>query len=485
MNILLQTLDTRMSSKAKTIDRSSDSQQNNSDSDFQQSLEKVRQDSTAKNDQTSSSDTKEMNTKTDADSTKSEVATDEANTEETSVKTDESNQAQDDTEVVVPEDTNSEEQINNVDAGALVVQINMPAVEDQQNAQSEGIALNAQDLQNIVKGVFENAVGDVQVESSTEAAQTAELNQQLEGENVQVTEMQTEQNVDSVTVNTDEAVLQVGNTDQKTQKNNTVALNENTNTVVSGTEESIVIESNANDSANISKNHTDTSATTDDVVLEAKIAKGGSRYDVELQDVSEKTVDNKAAVVSEKVNVNVDARAQEVAAQGQFRVETQQVVNEKATQQIQLPSTGADSEHQNVARIERGLQSALNQNGGNVTLRLTPAEMGTVRINLQIQGTQVNVQMHAENESARSLLNQHVQQLRQSLEHQGLSVDRIGVQQMQNTSQSNMNSQSDMSQSDGRSRGEYSGNQQQNQQNDSQQERSQNFEDMFGDEIAA
>ncbi|MEM1099444.1 MAG: flagellar hook-length control protein FliK, partial [Planctomycetota bacterium] len=66
----------------------------------------------------------------------------------------------------------------------------------------------------------------------------------------------------------------------------------------------------------------------------------------------------------------------------------------------------------NEARLARGLKSALNQQGGSVTLRLTPPEMGTVRIQMQIQGTQVAAQFHAETDAARSLLQQQLGQLR-------------------------------------------------------------------------
>ncbi len=49
-----------------------------------------------------------------------------------------------------------------------------------------------------------------------------------------------------------------------------------------------------------------------------------------------------------------------------------------------------------------GLQNAVQQRGGAVTLRLTPPEMGTVRIQLQIQSGTVNAQFHTETESAQT-----------------------------------------------------------------------------------
>lgn len=121
----------------------------------------------------------------------------------------------------------------------------------------------------------------------------------------------------------------------------------------------------------------------------------------------------------------------------------------------------------NEARLTRGLRSALNQQGGSVTLRLTPPEMGTVRIQMQLQGTQVTAQFHAETDAARSMLQQQLGQLRSALEGQGLSVERLGVQSMSGSNASSFNGSSTQQQNqnfsqnpqdpganaDGRSRG--------------------------------
>jgi len=124
-----------------------------------------------------------------------------------------------------------------------------------------------------------------------------------------------------------------------------------------------------------------------------------------------------------------------------------------------VKADNADNTQLNTARIARGLQNAVQQKGGAVTLRLTPPEMGTVRIQLQIHNGTVNAQFHAETESTRSLLNQQISQLRTSLEHQGLSVDRLSVQTMQQTSNTNLQHESqsdrDGQPNDGRSRGGF------------------------------
>lgn len=93
-----------------------------------------------------------------------------------------------------------------------------------------------------------------------------------------------------------------------------------------------------------------------------------------------------------------------------------------------------------------------------MTLRLTPPEMGTVRIHLEVQGATVRAQFHAETEPARQLLQQQLTHLRQGLENQGLAVERLTVQAMQPTSHApHHHAHADASPQDGRSRGEYNG----------------------------
>ena len=120
-----------------------------------------------------------------------------------------------------------------------------------------------------------------------------------------------------------------------------------------------------------------------------------------------------------------------------------------------------DRDLRSSARLARGLASAVNQKGGAVTLRLTPPEMGTVRIQMQLTGTTLAASFHAETASAHALLSQQLGQLRTSLESQGLHVERLSVQPMSQPQQSNnAGNQSDDAQqqnqqpNDGRSRGQ-------------------------------
>lgn len=160
-----------------------------------------------------------------------------------------------------------------------------------------------------------------------------------------------------------------------------------------------------------------------------------------------------------------------------------------ASRQVQAQAQAAlntsDNDSLNTARITRGLANAVQQRGGAVTLRLTPPEMGTVRIQMQITGTSISASFHAESSSAQTLLTNQLAQLRSALESKGMSVDRLTVQPLatttasQNANQSQNQSQNDAQQQgqgqqhsagDGRSRGQYSGDSSRQQSSDSQQD---------------
>ena len=101
-----------------------------------------------------------------------------------------------------------------------------------------------------------------------------------------------------------------------------------------------------------------------------------------------------------------------------------------ATSEAQAPSGQPGPEDVNTARVMRGIRNAVKQNGGAVTLRLSPAQLGLVRIQVQIDQGTVVAQLLAEQDSARSLLQQQLGQLRQALETHGLTVDKIDVQSL-------------------------------------------------------
>ncbi len=122
-------------------------------------------------------------------------------------------------------------------------------------------------------------------------------------------------------------------------------------------------------------------------------------------------------------------------------------------QELPPPRLESPQDQAIFARVVRGMQGAINQQGGSVTLRLTPPELGTVRIELAIMQGTVTARFHTETESVRHLLTEQMAQLRAGLERQGLHVERLAVQTQQ--AMPTYDSQQSSSGGDGRSRGEY------------------------------
>lgn len=79
------------------------------------------------------------------------------------------------------------------------------------------------------------------------------------------------------------------------------------------------------------------------------------------------------------------------------------------------------------AQLQRGLAQVLRQKGGTLNLKLTPVELGEVRISLSVAQGRVSGTIEASNESARGLLEQNLEKLKSSLEQRGVTVDRLEV----------------------------------------------------------
>ncbi len=91
----------------------------------------------------------------------------------------------------------------------------------------------------------------------------------------------------------------------------------------------------------------------------------------------------------------------------------------------QLPPAEAQALAQSVSR---GLAAAVNQRGGELTLRLIPETLGLVRIQMSLDQGVVSVRLETTNLAAQELLAQNLAMLRGSLESKGLSIDKLTVE---------------------------------------------------------
>ena len=87
---------------------------------------------------------------------------------------------------------------------------------------------------------------------------------------------------------------------------------------------------------------------------------------------------------------------------------------------------GAWAESPLATRVARAIALA-QQRDGEVRLRLSPPELGTLRIEMRVQEGVLLVQLHAETESARSAILDQLPVLRERLADQGIHLERFDV----------------------------------------------------------
>ncbi len=80
-----------------------------------------------------------------------------------------------------------------------------------------------------------------------------------------------------------------------------------------------------------------------------------------------------------------------------------------------------------VQRIARAFQR-LGNGAGELRIRLHPQELGSVQLQMQVQGQTVNARIVAQSEMARDVLREHLPELRQRLTDGGLQVERLEVE---------------------------------------------------------
>ncbi len=80
-----------------------------------------------------------------------------------------------------------------------------------------------------------------------------------------------------------------------------------------------------------------------------------------------------------------------------------------------------------IQRVSKAFQH-LGADGGVVRLRLAPAELGTVRIEMRISQKKVEARVVADTEAASAALREHLPELRARLESFGMNVERIEVE---------------------------------------------------------
>lgn len=83
----------------------------------------------------------------------------------------------------------------------------------------------------------------------------------------------------------------------------------------------------------------------------------------------------------------------------------------------------------NHEKIVTGVQTKLLPNGGSMQIRLDPAELGSMTINLHMRDGVMSATFETTSDHASQLLSHSLGQLKTALESQGMNVERLNVQQ--------------------------------------------------------
>ncbi len=87
-----------------------------------------------------------------------------------------------------------------------------------------------------------------------------------------------------------------------------------------------------------------------------------------------------------------------------------------------------------IQRVSKAFQH-LGPDGGVVRLRLAPAEMGAVRVEMRINQRKVQARVVAETEAASAALREHLPDLRARLESFGMQVEKLEIETEANDQQ--------------------------------------------------
>ncbi len=94
---------------------------------------------------------------------------------------------------------------------------------------------------------------------------------------------------------------------------------------------------------------------------------------------------------------------------------------------VQLPSGQQVAESQIFDQVVSHLSGSANGESGRMVLRLQPAELGSLKLDLAIEGDKISANIHAQSQQVREVLERHLPQLRNALAEQGLKVEQFQV----------------------------------------------------------
>ena len=125
--------------------------------------------------------------------------------------------------------------------------------------------------------------------------------------------------------------------------------------------------------------------------------------------------------------------------QGQ-QPQVQGLATDKAMPQppvVQLASGQQVPESQICDQIVTHLSGSVNGESGRMVLRLQPAELGSLKLELKVEGDRIQAHLHAQSHQVQEVLERNLPQLRHALAEQGIKIDQfqVNVDQRQQSGQ--------------------------------------------------
>lgn len=127
-----------------------------------------------------------------------------------------------------------------------------------------------------------------------------------------------------------------------------------------------------------------------------------------------------------RVSTATGGRELVIAGVGRATVRTTEAKFQSLMRRVQQPLFRVEKERV-PTQVSRSLASIIARGGGRLTLRLSPRALGDVRVEVHVRDGAAGAVFRTENESARDLLNNHLDALRSALEQRGIRVERLEV----------------------------------------------------------
>ena len=94
---------------------------------------------------------------------------------------------------------------------------------------------------------------------------------------------------------------------------------------------------------------------------------------------------------------------------------------------VTLPSGHQVAEALVLDQVVTQMRGSADGESGQMVLRLHPAELGELKIDLVVEGDRLKAQLHAQTQQVQQVIERHLPRLRDALESQGLRLDQLQV----------------------------------------------------------